>query len=71
MYAAKQGQLTGLRIVGSNESPSARPQIRIAVKKGNSELLGKIDNSLGRLEADGTVKATFSKYGWDDWEAPK
>jgi polar amino acid transport system substrate-binding protein len=41
------------------------------VKKGNSELLGKINNSLARLEADGTVKAIFSKYGWNDWELPE
>jgi polar amino acid transport system substrate-binding protein len=41
------------------------------VKKGNNELLGKINNSLARLEADGTVKAIFSKYGLDDWAPPK
>ncbi len=70
-YAAKQGQLTNLRIVSSYQSPSATPQMGIAVKKGNSELLAKIDNSLVRLEADGTVKAIFSKYGWDDWKSPK
>ena len=71
MYAAKQGQLTGVRIVSSYQSPSTRPQVGIAVKKGNNELLGKINNSLARLEADGTVKAIFSKYGWDVWEPPK
>jgi polar amino acid transport system substrate-binding protein len=70
-YAAKQGQLTNLRIVSSYQSPSATPQMGIAVKKGNSELLGKINNSLARLEADGTVKAIFSKYGWNDWELPE
>jgi polar amino acid transport system substrate-binding protein len=71
MYAGKQGQLANLRIVGSYQSPSPRPQVGIAVKKGNNELLGKINNSLARLEADGTVKAIFSKYGLDDWELPK
>jgi len=71
MYAAKQGQLTNLRIVSSYQSPSATPQMGIAVKKGNSELLGKMNNSLARLQADGTVKAIFSKYGWDDWELPE
>ena len=70
-YAAKQGQLTDLRIVSSYQSPSATPQMGIAVKKGNSELLGKMNNSLARLQADGTVKAIFSKYGWDDWELPE
>lgn len=70
-YAAKQGQLTDLRIVSSYQSPSATPQMGIAVRKGNSELLGKMNNSLARLQADGTVKAIFSKYGWDDWELPE
>ena len=71
MYAVKQGQLPNtLRIVRSYQSPSARPQVGIAVKKGNSELLAKINNSLARLKADGTVKAIFSKYGID-WEPPK
>jgi polar amino acid transport system substrate-binding protein len=71
MYAAKQGELANLRIVGSYQSPSPRPQVGIAVKKGNNELLSKINNSLARLEADGTVKAIFSKYGLDDWAPPK
>ena len=71
MYAAKQGQLTNLRIVSSYQSSSPRPQIGIAVKKGNNELLNKINDSLARLEGDGTVKAIFSKYGWDYWEPPK
>jgi polar amino acid transport system substrate-binding protein len=71
MYAAKQGQLTNLRIVGSYQSPSPRPQVGIAVKKGNNELLGKMNISLARLEADGTVQAIFSKYGLDDWAPPR
>lgn len=71
MYAAKQGQLANLQIVASYQSSSTRPQVGIAVKKGNDELLGKINNSLARLEADGTVKAIFSKYGLDDWAPPK
>ena len=71
MYAAKQGQLTNLRIAGSYHSSSPIPQVGIAVKKGNNELLGKMNSSLARLEADGTVKAIFSKYGLDDWAPPK
>jgi polar amino acid transport system substrate-binding protein len=70
MYAAKQGQLTNLRIVGSYQSPSSIPQVGIAVKKGHNELLEKINISLARLKADGSVKAIFSKYGLD-WEPPK
>jgi polar amino acid transport system substrate-binding protein len=71
MYATKQGQLPNLRIVSSFESSSPRPQHGIAVKKGNSALLGKINDSLAKLETAGTVKAIFSKYGLDDWAPPK
>lgn len=70
MYAAKQGQLTNLRIVSSYQSSSPRPEIGIAVKKGNNELLGRINNSLARLMADGTVRTIFSNYGLDNWERP-
>jgi polar amino acid transport system substrate-binding protein len=62
MYATKQGQLPNLRIVSPYES-SPSPQQGIAVKKGNSALLGKINDSLAKLETSGTVKAIFSKYG--------
>jgi polar amino acid transport system substrate-binding protein len=42
-----------------------------AVQKGNSQLQGKINSSLSKLEADGTVKAIFVRYGIDDWGQPK
>ena len=71
IYAAKQGELSDLRIVSSYQSPSPIPRVGIAVRKGNSELLGKINTSLAKLEADGTVKAIFAKYGVDDWAPPK
>lgn len=71
MFAAKDGQLANLRIVSSYQSPSPTPRVGIAVRKGRSELLGKINRSLAKLEADGTVKAIFAKYGLDDWAPPK
>ncbi len=71
IFAAKQGELPNLRIVNSYQSPSPIPRVGIAVRKGNSELLGKINRSLAKLEADGTVKAIFVKYGVDDWAPPK
>ena len=71
IFAAKQGQLPNLRIVSSYQSPSPIPRVGIAVRKGNSELLGKINRSLAKLEADGTVRAIFVKYGVDDWAPPK
>jgi polar amino acid transport system substrate-binding protein len=71
MSATKQGQLPNLRIVNSYESSSPRPQQGIAVKKGSNALLGKINDSLAKLETAGAVKAIFSKYGLDDWAPPK
>jgi len=70
-FAARRGELANLRIVDSYQSSSPRrPRIAMAVKKGNSELLDKLNKSLTKLEADGTVKTIFSKYGIDDWAAP-
>ncbi len=71
IYAAKQGELPNLRVVNSYQSPSPIPRVGIAVRKGDGELLGKINQSLAKLEADGTVKAIFAKYGVDDWAPPK
>ncbi|MGA8550570.1 MAG: ABC transporter substrate-binding protein [Stellaceae bacterium] len=71
IFSAKHGQLPNLRIVSSYVSSSAKPRMAFAVQKGNSELLGKINASLSKLEADGTVKAIFIKYGVDDWAPPK
>lgn len=71
IFSAKQGLLPNLRIVSSYVSSSPKPRMGFAVQKGNSELLGKINTSLARLEADGTVKEIFIKYGIDDWAPPK
>ncbi|WP_374729637.1 hypothetical protein [Caballeronia choica] len=56
--------------MSSYQSQSPKPRIGIAVRKGNSELLEKINRSLAKLEADGTVKAIFVN-GVDDWAPPK
>jgi ABC-type amino acid transport substrate-binding protein len=71
LFAAKQGKLLNLRIANSYQSSSPRLQFGIAVQKGNSKLLTEINSSLSKLEAGGTVKMMFSKYGLDDWEPPK
>ena len=71
IFSAKQGLLPNLRIVSSYVSASPKPRMGFAVQKGKSELLGKINVSLAKLEADGTVKAIFLKYGVDDWAPPK
>ena len=71
IFSAKQGLLPKLRIVSSYVSASPKPRMGFAMQKGNSDLLGKVNRSLAKLEADGTVKAIFVKYGIDDWAPPK
>ena len=58
---------------GSRHIPVCVTKARaaLAVRKGNGELLGKINAALATLEADGTLKSIFNKYGLDDWAPPK
>jgi polar amino acid transport system substrate-binding protein len=37
-----------------------------AVAKGNAQLLAKLNASLAKLKADGTIKGIFAKYGLAD-----
>ena len=70
-YAAKTGELPhGARVVDTYQSASPRPRAAFAVRKGNRELLEKINVALGTLEADGTLKSIFDKYGLD-WAPAK
>jgi polar amino acid transport system substrate-binding protein len=71
IYAFKHGRLANLRMASSYQSQSPKPRIGIGVRKGNSELLEKINRSLAKLEADGTVKTIFVNNGIDDWAPPK
>jgi polar amino acid transport system substrate-binding protein len=69
-YAAKIGGLpAGARIVETYQSASPRPRAAFAVRKGNRELLEKINAAFATLGADGTSKSIFNKYGLD-WEPP-
>ena len=58
------------RVVDTYQSASPKPRAAFAVRKGNRELLEKINVALGTLEADGTLKSIFDKYGLD-WAPPK
>ena len=70
-YAAKTGALpSGAREVDTYQSASPRPRAAFCVRKGNLELLEKINAALSTLEADGSLKTIFNKYGLD-WASPK
>ncbi|MCM1157740.1 MAG: transporter substrate-binding domain-containing protein [Bacteroidales bacterium] len=47
------------------EEPFADEEYALAVKKGNSELLDKINNALDKLETDGTIEAIFKGFLYD------
>ena len=49
----------GLKIL---ETAYAEEDYAIAVAKGNTELLGKINNALAELTADGSIQAIVDKY---------
>jgi polar amino acid transport system substrate-binding protein len=71
-YAARTGDLPqGARLVGTYQSASPKPRAALAVRKGNRDLLNRINAALDQLEADGTLKSIFSRYGLDDWAPPK
>lgn len=42
--------------------PSAYPDKVIMVKKGNTELVGKINSGLAKIKADGTYNAIYTKW---------
>ena len=55
---------TGLRTVASYQ-PILVGHLAFAVRKGDADLLMKIDRSLSKLEAAGTVAAIKTKWGLD------
>jgi polar amino acid transport system substrate-binding protein len=69
-YKSKTGQLpVDVQMVASYQPVMLSP-IGLAVKKGNSQLLERINKSQSKLAADGALKAIYTKYGFD-WTQPK
>ena len=56
----------GLKVAGR---PFTVEQYGIAVRKGESELLGRINAALAKLVADGTYQAIFEKWFAASWES--
>lgn len=61
-YNIAQGRFPQLRLVKSYKPVVAGP-INIAVKQGNTELLGKINASLAKMKTDGRMAAILQKWG--------
>ena len=68
-WEIKQGNFPGLQLVKSYK-PLVSSFIAIAVRKNDGELLAKINREQAKLQADGTFKTIFAKYGID-WTQPK
>jgi polar amino acid transport system substrate-binding protein len=61
-YNLKQGSFPDARIVESYV-PTVIGSVGIGVRKGDAELLGKINTSLAKLKANGTVEKILAKWG--------
>jgi polar amino acid transport system substrate-binding protein len=61
-YLQKQGQYQDVLVVGSYV-PVYRSSGGIAVRRGDTDLLNKINASLGKLKANGTLKTLADKWG--------
>ena len=61
-YNLKQGSFPETRIVESYK-PTVIGSVGIGVRKGDAELLAKINTSLAKLKANGTVEKILAKWG--------
>ena len=61
-YNLKQGLFPDVRLVTSFK-PTIVGSIGIGLRKSDTELLGKINAALARLQADGMVKNILAKWG--------
>lgn len=61
-YNLKQGSFPDARIVESYK-PTVIGSVGIGVRKGDTELLSKINASLKKLKAIGTVDKILAKWG--------
>lgn len=61
-YNLAQGRFPQLRLVKSYKAAVPGP-INIAVKQGNTELMGKINASLANMKKDGRFDAILKKWG--------
>ncbi len=61
-YNLQQGGFTGVRLVRSYASVLTG-SVGIAVRKSDPALLGKVNASLEKLRADGTLQAILAKWG--------
>lgn len=62
-YMQNNGDLKGMHVVASYKQATPYDPIALAVKKGNGDLLKKINASIKRLDANGQLEALQKKWG--------
>jgi polar amino acid transport system substrate-binding protein len=62
-YEQHLGRYQDVRIVTSYRPPTPVVGIAYGVRKTDSELLQRINSSLAKLHANGTVKKILAEYG--------
>lgn len=63
-YRMQNNAHPALKIVDSYQ-PIQEGKLAFAVRKGDADLLAKLNASLKKLQADGTVRAIYSRWGLD------
>lgn len=61
-YNVQQGAFPEARVVNSYK-PTMAGSIGIGMRKGQPELLEKVNKALASMQADGTIKKILAKYG--------
>lgn len=61
-YQLKQGRFSDLKLAEDYQQQMVG-QVALVVSKDNTKLLDKVNTSLAKLKADGTVDAIFEKWG--------
>lgn len=61
-YNIQQGRFPNVRLV-KGYKPIAMGTVGLAVRKTDADLLKKINAGLGKMKADGTLKAILTKWG--------
>lgn len=61
-YNIKQGHFPNVRLV-KGYKPIALGSVGLGVRKGDAELLKKLNSGLAKMKADGSLKAILTKWG--------
>lgn len=61
-YQINKGTLEGVKLA-KNYKPVIEAKIAMAVPKGDTEVLNKLDASIVKLKADGTIEKMIKKWG--------